>query len=99
MLPGTPEPSSERRPSLEVFFRPRNVAVVGATEDPSSVGHSIMENLRLTPFPGRVYPVNPKRENVLGLRCYPRVNEIPEKVDLAVIATPAKTVPAVITQC
>ena len=94
-----PAGASERRAPLEVFFRPRSVAVIGATEDPSSVGRSIMANLRQTQFPGSVYPVNPKRSNVMGLPCYSRLGDIPAKVDLAVIATPARTVPAIIAEC
>lgn len=91
--------ATDRRAPLEVFFRPRNVAVIGATEDPSSVGRSIMANLRQTQFPGAVYPINPKRSNVMGLPCYSRLGDIPTKVDLAVIATPARTVPAIIAEC
>lgn len=91
--------ATDRRAPLEVFFRPRNVAVIGATEDPSSVGRSIMANLRQTQFPGAVYPINPKRSNVMGLPCYSRLSDIPTKVDLAVIATPARTVPAIIAEC
>src|SRR5437870_8276652 len=101
-MPESTETESQsvgRRPPLEVFFRPRNVAVIGATEEPSSVGRSIVFNLKQTSFDGRLYPVNPKRSNVFGLPCYPRVGEVPEKIDLAVIATPARTVPAIVSEC
>src|SRR5262245_12307605 len=89
----------EWRAPLDVFFRPRNVAVVGGTEEKSSVGHSIVLNLQKTPFGGSIYPVNPKRASVFGLPCFPGIRDVPEKVDLAVIATPARTLPDVIREC
>lgn len=87
------------RAPLEVFFHPRNVAVIGATEEPASVGRSLVSNLKQTSFGGRVYPVNPKHSTVLELPCFPSIGEVPEKVDLAVIATPASTVPGVVRDC
>ncbi len=82
-----------------MFFRPRSVAVIGATEDRGGVGRSLVSNLKQTSFGGGVYPVNPKRSTVLDLPCYPRVRELPERVDLAVIATPARTVPEIVAEC
>ncbi len=89
----------EKNPSLEVFFAPKNVAVIGATETPGSVGRTILKNLIANPFGGTVFPVNPKRPNVLGIRAYPRIADVPEKVDLAVIVTPAPTVPNLVKEC
>ena len=95
--------NSKRRRTLDVFFHPKNVAVIGATEAPHSVGRSILSNLQganaQDAFPGAIYPVNPKRDSLLGLRCYPNIASVPEPVDLAVIATPAATVPGVIREC
>jgi acetyltransferase len=88
-----------RRRPLDVFFEPHNVAVIGATETPASVGHTILWNLINSPFGGTVFPVNPKRTNVLGIRAYPSIAAVPDKVDLAVIVTPAKTVPGVVHDC
>jgi acetyltransferase len=88
-----------RHRTLDVFFRPKNVAVIGATEAPHSVGRSIAANLKDAPFPGDIYPVNPRRDTLLGLRCYRNIASVPEPVDLAVIATPAATVPGVIREC
>ena len=99
MVEDSAKPIPRRRAPLDVFFRPRNVAVIGATEDQTGVGRSILSNLKQTSFGGIVYPVNPKHSQVLGLPCYPSLREIPERVDLAVIATPAKTVPGVIGEC
>jgi acetyltransferase len=91
--------SDIHREPLEVFFRPGDVAVIGATEVPGSIGRTLMANLLASPFGGRIYPVNPKRATVLGAKAYPRLAEIPARVDLAVIATPAATVPAIIDDC
>ncbi|MBA3611203.1 MAG: CoA-binding protein, partial [Rubrobacter sp.] len=88
----------ERQP-LDAIFKPRTVAVVGATDRPGSVGRTIMRNLISNPFGGTVYPVNARRPNVLGIKAYPSVAEIPEKVDLAVIVAPASTVPEIIAGC
>jgi acetyltransferase len=92
-------PLRQQRPALEAMFSPRSVAVVGATETMGSVGRTILENLMAQPFGGVIYPVNPKRSHVLGLRAYKSVAEIPGSVDLAVVATPAVSVPDIITEC
>jgi acetyltransferase len=91
--------SAGHRAPLDGFFRPRNVAVIGATEDPKGVGRSVVANLKATSFGGSIYPVNPKRATVLDLPCYPSVGDVPARIDLAVIATPAHTVPAVVKEC
>ena len=90
---------SEQRLPLDAIFAPRAVAVIGATEKAGSVGRSILWNLISNPFGGTVYPVNPKRPNVLGIRAYPTIAAVPEPVDLAVVVTPAPTVPGVIGEC
>jgi acetyltransferase len=87
------------RHPLEWFFRPRTVAVVGATEAPGSVGRTLLHNLLGTPFGGTIYPVNPKRQSVLGIKAYPSLGDVPDAVDLAVIVTPATTVPAIVGTC
>jgi acetyltransferase len=84
---------------LDVFFSPKTVAVIGATETPNSVGRTLLWNLLTSPFGGTVYPVNPKRPNVLGVKAYPSVGDIPEAVDLAVIVTPPPSIPDIIRQC
>lgn len=84
---------------LDVFFSPKAVALVGATENPGSVGRTILRNLMSSPFGGTVYPVNPKRPNVLGVKAYQSLSMIPEKVDLAVIVTPPASVPGLVKEC
>ena len=84
---------------MDAIFSPRTVAVVGATEAANAVGRTVLRNLIGTPFGGTVYPVNPKRGSVLGIRAYAEVAALPEKPDLAVVVTPAQAVPGVISQC
>src|ERR1022692_2968761 len=81
---------------LDVFFSPKTVAVIGATETPGSVGRTLLWNLVTSPFGGTVYPVNPKRPNVLGIKAYRSIGEVPEEVDLAVIVTPPPSIPGII---
>jgi acetyltransferase len=90
---------SDRRDGLGMFFAPKNVAVIGATDTPASVGRTVLWNLIGSPFGGAVFPVNPKRSSVLGIRAYPNIGSIPEPADLAVIVTPAHGVPEVIGEC
>ena len=87
-----------KRP-LDAIFAPRNIAVIGATENLGSVGRTVLWNLVTSPFGGTVFPVNPKRASVLGIKAYPDIASVPEPVDLAVVVTPAGSVPAVIGQC
>lgn len=104
----TSEPKPTRTPTrldrrgghdLDVFFAPRNVAVIGATDRHGTVGRTLLWNLVSNPFGGTVYPVNPNHASVLGIRAYPTVADVPDRVDLAVVATPAPRVPEVIAGC
>jgi acetyltransferase len=88
----------ERLP-LDAIFRPETVAVIGATDRPGSVGRTIMWNLVSNSFGGTVFPVNERRQNVLGIKTYPSISEVPARVDLAVIAAPAPAVPQIIREC
>ncbi len=71
-----------------MFFKPRGIAVIGASAKSGSVGYVIVEQLKKK-FPGAIYPVNPRYSEILGLKCYPSVEEVPDPVDLAVIAVRA----------
>ena len=93
------DPFAPRRRPLDAIFAPKTVAVIGATEKYGSVGRTILWNLITNPFGGTVYPVNPHRPNVMGIRSHASIGAIPEPVDLAVIVTPAVTVPDVIGEC
>ena len=85
--------------NLDKIFNPHNVAVVGASPRPESVGHAVLRNLKDGGFAGGVYPVNPKHEAIDGLPCFPNVATTPTVPDLAVICTPAPTVPAIVGEC
>src|SRR5258708_3913746 len=87
------------RHSLHAMFHPKSIAVIGATEKAGSVGRTLLWNLISHPFGGTVFPVNPAHSSVLGIKAYPRLSALPEHVDLAVIATPAPTVPGLIAEC
>jgi acetyltransferase len=84
---------------LAPIFHPRTVAVIGATEKPASVGRTVLRNLLDQPFGATIFPINPHRPNVLGIRCYPNIASIGEPVDLAIVVTPAATVPEVLQEC
>ncbi|MBK8189581.1 MAG: bifunctional acetate--CoA ligase family protein/GNAT family N-acetyltransferase [Vampirovibrionales bacterium] len=84
---------------LDAIFLPQNVAVIGATEKQGSVGRTLLWNLLSSPFGGTVFPVNPKRKNVLGIQAFPSIADVPEPVDLAVIVTPAATAPGLVKDC
>jgi acetyltransferase len=81
------------------MFSPRNVAVIGATKKEGKIGHIVVKNLLETSFGGSVFPVNPKYRTVLDLNAYAQIGDIPEEIDLAVIVTPARTVPGLVREC
>jgi len=85
--------------NLEKFFHPKSVAVIGASRSPGKVGHDVVENLISFGFKGAIHPINPRSQEILGLRCYPRVTEVPGPVDLAVISVPAVVVLEVLKDC
>lgn len=85
--------------SLKCFFEPRSVAVVGASRNPLKYGYSLLKNLLDLEFDGKVYPVNPNAEEVLGLKAYPSVDAINEELDLAIIIVPASKVPDIMRDC
>jgi acetyltransferase len=84
--------------NLEFLFKPRAIAVIGATERANSVGGTVTRNLLHGGFAGPIYPVNPRRTEVQGKRCYASIASLPETPDMAVICTPAATVPSVIAE-
>ncbi len=90
-----------RSASLTPFFTPRGVAVIGASRDPSKLGYGVMLNLTHPQhgFPGPVYPVNPKADEILGRRAYPDISAVPDPVDLAILIIPASAVLATIEAC
>jgi acetyltransferase len=86
------------RHPLDAIFAPKSVAVVGATEKVGSVGRTVLWNLMNTPFGGPIYPVNPTRSSVLGIKAYPKLSVLPEKPELIVVTTPATTIPSIVSE-
>ncbi|MTI63622.1 MAG: bifunctional acetate--CoA ligase family protein/GNAT family N-acetyltransferase [Methylophaga sp.] len=84
---------------LDRLFSPRGIAVFGASEEQNAVGRRVFENLLNGDFRGPVYAINPKHKKVLSQPCFERIEDAPKAIDLAVIATPAETVPDIIRQC
>lgn len=84
---------------LSRFFAPKSVAIVGASERSNSVGYRLMQNMLVSGFKGRLYPVNPKHKTLSGLTAYPSLSAIADDLDLVVVATPAPTVPDIIREC
>jgi acetyltransferase len=100
LLPDSPAPAACRGPHpLDVLFAPESVAVFGATEEPGSPGRIVTSNLIRNTFGGVVYPISPRRPSVLGVKAYPRLAAVPEPADLAVVVTPAPTVPDILAEC
>jgi len=84
---------------LESFFSPQSVAIIGASRDPEKLGYAVLANLVNGGYPGQLYPVNPKADEILGLKAYPSVLDIPAPVELAIIVIPYSLVPAALEQC
>ena len=85
--------------SLMKFFKAESVAVIGASATPGKIGHEVLRSLSQYEYAGKVYPVNPTAETILGIKTCASVLEIPETVDLAVLTIPAKTTPSIIDEC
>ncbi|OHB67723.1 MAG: acyl-CoA synthetase [Planctomycetes bacterium RBG_13_62_9] len=85
--------------SLESFFDPKSVAIVGASRQKGKVGYEILANLVEGGYPGKLFPVNPNAESVDGLKCYPDLKSIGQVPDLVIIIVPAKFVPGVMEEC
>jgi acetyltransferase len=83
---------------LKRMLNPQTIALIGATDDENPAGRTLLENLLLSKD-RKVLAVNPNRKSVLGLECYPRITDIPDSIDLSIIATPPHTVPEIIEEC
>lgn len=84
---------------MDYFFEPRSVAVIGASRNPKKIGHVILRNFIEGGFRGKVYPINPKAEEMFGMRCYPSVMKVQGNVELGVVSVPAPLVPKVLDEC
>jgi len=88
-----------RKGDINRMLNPDTVAVIGATEKEGSIGRTLLENLYPWSLQRKLFPVNPKRGKAFSLQCYPTISDVPAHVDLAVIATPAPTVPSMVQAC
>jgi|688.fasta_scaffold69553_2 acetyltransferase len=84
---------------IDKIFNPSSIAIIGASERQETVGYAVLNNLLTMGFEGEVYPINPKRDTILGHKAFPTLSSVNQKIDLAVIATPAQTVPDLIREC
>lgn len=84
---------------LETFFTPQSVAVVGASRDVEKLGYAVLNNIKASGFAGKIYPINPKADEILDLKTYPSVLDVPDPIDLAVIVIPARFVLAAVEEC
>jgi acetyl-CoA synthetase (ADP-forming) len=85
--------------ALNVIFSPRAVAVIGASDNPGKLGSHVMRSLTEGGYPGKIFPVNPGRNEIMGIKTYPSLLEVPEEVDLSIIVLPAEQVPKIIMEC
>ncbi len=84
---------------LEYFFNPQGVAVIGASGDPSKLSYGVVRNLKEHGYTGPIYPINPKGGEILGLKAYPSILDVPDPIELAVIMIPAPMVPQAVEDC
>ena len=84
---------------INYFFKPKSVAIIGASRDQKKIGHVVFRNFVKGTFNGKVFPVNTKAKKILGRKCYPNVTDIKEKIDLAIISVPAEYVPKTLEEC
>ena len=92
-------PAPPTRAGLRPLFQPRSVAVIGATDRVGTVGRSVLSNLQASRFPIKLYAVTPSHTEVLGLKTQKNISDISHEVDLALVVTPAQTVPRIIGEC
>jgi acyl-CoA synthetase (NDP forming) len=85
--------------ALDAIFNPQSVAVIGASDNPGKLGSHVMKSLTRGRYPGKIYPVNPGKDEIMGIKTYPSLSQIPDTVNLSVIALPAEQVPKIIKEC
>ncbi|MEM3948223.1 MAG: CoA-binding protein [Zestosphaera sp.] len=83
---------------LEALFKPRSIAVVGASRQPGKIGYEILRNLKEYGYTGKIYPINPQAKEILGIKVYPSISAVPDEIDMVVVSVPAAMVPDVIDE-
>lgn len=102
LLRATPQPPAHESPDtshLDLFFKARSVALVGASATPGKVGNAVLDSLAFHDYRGKVFPVNPTRDEVMGIKAYPSLSAIPEPVDLVVVTVALGMVPDLLREC
>jgi len=79
--------------AMDAIFNPKSVAVIGASDNPGKLGSHVMRSLTEGKYPGKIFPVNPGKEEILGIKTYPSLSRVPDAVDLSIIVLPAEQVP------
>jgi acyl-CoA synthetase (NDP forming) len=85
--------------AMESIFNPGSVAIIGASDNPGKLGSHVMRSLVEGRYPGKIYPVNPGKDEILGIKTYPSLSQVPDTVDLSIIVLPAEQVPKIIEEC
>ena len=85
--------------SMEEFFTPKSVALVGASAKPGKIGNSVLDALGKQDFKGKIYPINPKEKSILGIKCYPSLDAIKDKIDLAVVCVDLSQCAPIMVSC
>ena len=85
--------------NVKFVMEPKSIAVIGASKNPSKIGHAILKNMLISGYIGKLYAVNPSSDEILGVKCYDSVLEVKRKIDCAIIAIPAKFVPQALEEC
>ncbi|MFH1744799.1 MAG: acetate--CoA ligase alpha subunit [bacterium] len=85
--------------NLDKLFKPKTIAIIGASDKKGNIGAALMKNLTGSDYNGIVYPVSDKRKEVFSIKCYATIADVPEKIDLVIIAIPAESVPQVVLEC
>jgi len=84
---------------LETFFKPKSIAVIGASKNSTKIGHATLKNIIISNYECDLYPINPKEDEILGIKCYKKLADIPGKVDLVLVCIPAKFVSQIMQEC
>jgi len=85
--------------AIDLIFNPRSVAVIGASDNPGKLGSHVMKSLTQGRYPGRIYPVNPGKDEIMGIKTYPSLTRVPDIIDLSIVVLPADQVPKIIKEC
>jgi len=85
--------------NLDTFFKPKSIAVVGASGNSTKIGHATLKNILISDYECEIYPINPHEKEILGLRCYKKLADVPGAIDLVLVSVPAKIVPQIMREC